>query len=378
MFDDLLQRRPATDPAIAVALAEAAAAIARLDEALGGHPLRRAFLYRARLDAVRRQAAVDGRLIDPWQLAAVLEGLRLRMDGALPVIERLEILDAARHALALHQWLVAPDFDEEGKVRQAKRHLTGSSAAGEAPLLAAARGTHAWLAAGGSRPPVRAALIRFWGRHNVLRLPVPLTGAAALRAETSSELAAWMAAFLDALADEAADGRQLLLDLEQAWFAARATASGRRRDSHAAAAIDLLAAAPLLSATTLAAALNVAVKTATRLLDGLLAAGIAVEVTRRSKRRLFGLKGMALLAGAVRPPYRPEPGRGRGRPPDVVVDEDVVAGPAVPLPPLAPIERRAFDYSDLERGMAQLDRVLRRTRRSLDALVRGTGGAAGL
>jgi hypothetical protein len=35
----------------------------------------RAFLYRVRLDAVRRQAAVDGRLI-----AAFLEGLRLRMD----------------------------------------------------------------------------------------------------------------------------------------------------------------------------------------------------------------------------------------------------------------------------------------------------------
>jgi hypothetical protein len=58
------------------------------------------------------------------------------------------------------------------------------------------------------------------------------------------------------------------------------------------------------------------------------------------------------LAAAVRPPYRPEPGRGRGRP-VVAADEDVVAGPAAPLPPLAPVERRAFDYSDLERGMAQ-------------------------
>jgi len=49
----------------------------------------------------------------------------------------------------------------------------------------------------------------------------------------------------------------------------------------------------------------------------------------------------------------------------------------VPLPPLAPIERRAFDYSDLERGMAQLDLVLRQTRRSLDALVRATGDTVG-
>jgi hypothetical protein len=37
----------------------------------------------------------------------------------------------------------------------------------------------------------------------------------------------------------------------------------RRRDSHVAAAIDLLAATPLFSATTLAGALDVAVKTAT-------------------------------------------------------------------------------------------------------------------
>jgi hypothetical protein len=44
---------------------------------------------------------------------------------------------------------------------------------------------------------------------------------------------------------------------------------------------------------------------------------------------------------------------------------------------LAQVERRAFDYSDLERGMAQLDLVLRRTRRSLDTLVRGTGGTTG-
>jgi hypothetical protein len=46
--------------AMATALAEASAAIARLDQALVSHPLRRAFLYRARLEAVRRQAAVDG------------------------------------------------------------------------------------------------------------------------------------------------------------------------------------------------------------------------------------------------------------------------------------------------------------------------------
>jgi hypothetical protein len=60
------------------AMADAASAMARLDQALAGHPLQPAFLHRLRLEAVRRQAAVDGQLIDPWHLAALLEGLRLR------------------------------------------------------------------------------------------------------------------------------------------------------------------------------------------------------------------------------------------------------------------------------------------------------------
>jgi hypothetical protein len=68
------------------------------------------------------------------------------------------------------------------------------------------------------------------------------------------------------------------------------------------------------------------------------------------------------------PPYRPEPGRGRGRPPLIV--EAHAPPPLEPLPPLSPIEQRAFDYSDLEQSMAQLDVVLRETRRSLDALTR--------
>ena len=126
----------------------AAAAIARLDEALVNHPLGAAFFYRARFDAVRRQAAFDGALIDPWHLAAVLEGFRLRMDGKLGFVDRGAILDAARHAFDQYQWLVMPDFDQEGAVRQAEAHLAEFAGPGETPLLAAARGLHAWLGTG--------------------------------------------------------------------------------------------------------------------------------------------------------------------------------------------------------------------------------------
>lgn len=367
MPDVLLAAQAASDPALTAALAEASAAIARLDEALAGHPLRRAFLYRARLEAARRQAGIDGQAIDPWHLAAVLEGLRLRMDDALRIIDRSIILAAAEHALAVHQWLVAPDFDEEGEVQLAEKHLADFAGRGDAPLLAAADGMHAWLENGGARPPIRAALVRFWTSRRVLRAPVPLNGAAALRADTPWARPAWTVAFLRALAAEAADGRQLLLDLERAWFAARSAVAGRRRDSHVVAAVDLLAAMPLLSATALATALGLAVKTAIRLLDVLVAAGVAVEVTHRSKRRLFGLKGLAPLAAVVRPPYRPEPGRGRGRPPLLTEDPEL---PPPPLPPLMPVERRQLDYSELEAAMTFADQVTRQTRRSLGARLR--------
>ena len=52
MFDALLRRPSAHDDSLATPLAEAAAAMARLDQALAGCPLTPAFLYRAGLDAL--------------------------------------------------------------------------------------------------------------------------------------------------------------------------------------------------------------------------------------------------------------------------------------------------------------------------------------
>jgi hypothetical protein len=71
---------------------------------------------------------VDGQAIDPWQqLAAMLEGLRLRMDHALRIIDRGMILEAARYALRPHAWLTSPDFDQEGGIQRADAALTTSS-----------------------------------------------------------------------------------------------------------------------------------------------------------------------------------------------------------------------------------------------------------
>jgi hypothetical protein len=365
MLDSLLQSRStcAIDPMLAEILVRAAAAFARLDQALTRHPLTPALLHRARLDAVRRQAAADDIAIDPWHLAAVLEGLRLRMDHALRIIDRGAIFVAARHALEQHQWLAAPDFDQEGEIQHAERVLTDQAGT---PLLAAAHGIRAWIEAGGARPPLRAALVRFWVKRRVLRAPVPLTGAQALQADAPWTERDWVPAFLAALANEADNALDLLFALERAWFAARSAVAGRRRQSRAAAAIDILAAAPVVSATSLAAGLGMAVKNATALLDEFLGMRIAIEVTHRSRRRLFGLWGLGPLRDVVRPPARPDPNRGRGRPrhdqDDDLIDDTIIPVPPVPL---SPIERRVFDYSNLEHWMAQTDQAIRHTRRVL-------------
>ena len=321
---------------------------------------------------MRQQAAVDGQGIDPWHLAAVLEGLRPRLDKATTrVIDRGGVLAAVRHALDLHRWLAAPDFDQEGEVQRAAHVL--AAAPGATPLLAAAVGMHRWLDQGNARAPMRAALVRHWTRHGLLHAPVPLTGPAALRGPTDDHarwgIEAWAPAFLQAVAGEAEAALALLTGLEHAWRAARrtvASVAGRRRTSRAAAAVDVLAAAPLVSATSLAAALGIAVKNATALLDVFCSMGIAVEVTHRSKRRLFGLAGLASLREAAAPPSRPVPGRGRGRPSRAVAAEATAPTlPSEPLAPMSPLERWSYDYGELERAMAAVDATLRRTRRDL-------------
>lgn len=109
-----------------------------------------------------------------------------------------------------------------------------------------------------------------------------------------------------------------------------------------------------------------AVKNAAALLDDFRRARIAIEVTRRSNLRLLGLNCVAPLRAAVRPPDRPDPSRGHGRPRHDRPD-DSAESIVLPLPPapLTPITRRQFDYRDLDDWMAQMDQTIRRTRRVL-------------
>jgi hypothetical protein len=366
-------QHPAEPLRVAASLERAAGVIARLDSAVVRHPLAPAWAYRARLDAVRRQAAVDGQVIDPWHLAALLEGVRLRVDHVPPLLERGLVFAAARHAFGLYRWFVEPDEGQRAAIAEAAAHL---EAVGDthSPLLGAARGVHIWLDKGGERPPLRAALAAYWLRRGVTALPCPLlTGAGALRAEVPWARDLWIGEFLDALADEAEDGIALIAALERQWFAARAAVAGRRRDSRAAAAVDILAAAPLISATTLGQALGMAIKNATRLLEGFVGLGIASEVTHRSKRRLYGLKHLAPLRETAAPPRRPLPGRRPGRPSAAAFPRSEgnegaggTASVRAPSPPLPPLERREFEFGELDRWLDLADQAIRRAQNLLE------------
>jgi hypothetical protein len=346
--------------------------IARLDMALASHPLRPAWAWRARLDAIGRQAAVDGKAIDPWHLAALIEGVRLRLDHTPVLIDRGMLFAAAHHAFELYRWFAVPDETQRAAIGRAADHLETVGNA-HSPLLGAAFAVHAWLDQGGARPPLRAALALYWQQRQVTALPCPLlTGAAALGTDIPWARDDWIGHFLAALAGEAEDGLALLALLERHWFAARGAVAGRRRDSHAAAAIDILAAAPLVSATTLGQALGIATNNATRLLDGFVGLGIVSEVSQRAKRRLYGLKHLAPLREATAPPRRPLLGRRPGRPSTASLVADTSGAvadtgfPLVPSPPLSPLERQKFDFSDIDRLLDLTDQAIRRAQSVLE------------
>jgi hypothetical protein len=109
--------------------------------------------------------------------------------------------------------------------------------------------------------------------------------------------------------------------------------------------------------------------------------GIVVEVTHRSKRRLYGLKHLAPLREAVAPPVRSALiGRGRGRP--AAYDGGISPEPEAPArielpPPLPRPERDAFEFDDLDRWMAVADQAIRRAELAVDrALAAGQRSAS--
>ena len=129
----------------------------------------------------------------------------------------------------------------------------------------------------------------------------------------------------------------------------------------------MLAAAPLVSATSLGQALGMATNNATRLLEGFVVLGIASEVTHRAKRRLYGLKHLSPLRETAAPPRRPLPGRGPGRPSAASLAAAAAASewlaPSVALPPL---ERSELQFAELDRWLDLADQAIRRVQRIVE------------
>ncbi len=351
-----IERLTARPDDVASALTRTALAFGALDQQQRRHPLREAVLFRARLEAARQCAAVDGFLIDPWQLAASLEGLRPHIRGQ-DVYERGSEVDALRYAFEQYQWLARASASQEDRIAEVLSRA--ALPVGRLGVLwGSALAFREWIEAGQARAPFRGALVRLWQKEGVFGGLYPVTGAAAFRASSSWDERRWIPAWLDALEREAAGIKDMVHTLERSWWDARAQAGDQRRNSKAALAIDIIAAHPVISATTLAARLSVSVQAACVLLERFVARGLVVDVTGRSARRLFALKDLAPFREAAGVREKPVPGRKRGRPAlgegAAPVDRDVTSVEET----FQPLPRWQPDFSELEAAMNAADSLI--------------------
>ncbi|WP_431860515.1 hypothetical protein [Azospirillum sp.] len=368
------------DPATrAAAFERAGLAIARLDARLDGHPLLAAWQHWVRLEAVRAHAGLDGFRIPPHRLAAVIEGLRLRPLETASLPERGADLDALHHALRLYGLLLAAadrrperELDDTTDAPEHRRlvedalwALTRPAAGARLPALAQAM--RAWITDDRPRGAVRAALPAALQATGVTRILLPLlAGADTLRPDSPGDPDGWALAFARSLVREAEDGLAVLRRLEHAWRAARAAIGQRRSTSRLPAAVDLLAATPLLGPARLAALLGCSVRGAGLMMEELVACGAAVEVTGRTTYRLYGLPGTEGIRGETAGPRRY--GARRGRPPKIVVPEPLSATEPPP-PPAVParLERLEIDTAALDALLADTSRVIERVQGMLKA-----------
>src|SRR5690349_9977184 len=248
--------------------------------------------------------------------------------------------------------MAAPDAGQSA-LRETALDSLRAGGCGQPALIAAARGMLDWLAGQGSRPAIRTAIpLYLRERGTTIHGLAAVTGGDALRAG-ASDPDGFTVRFLEAVRREAADGRDRLLTMEREWREARLRVDhrvGGRSNSRLPAAVDLLAASPLLSISALAEALGCSVEGASRMLDALVGLEIAAEVTGRTgrgARRLYGLKRLLPIRAETTAVRRRARGGQRGRPKRVLSapfaelaprpDEGAVAPDPVEPARLAPV-----------------------------------------
>src|SRR3954463_6178493 len=94
---------------IVTALEAAAVAVGRLDAALAGNPLRRAWTFWSELDAARRHAEADGRQGDLYRLPPPPPRLPLRLGDGASAHERGGEITSLNYPIELRSWMAAPD-----------------------------------------------------------------------------------------------------------------------------------------------------------------------------------------------------------------------------------------------------------------------------
>ena len=109
----------------------------------------------------------------------------MRMDPDLSLAERGEIFAAARHAFSMYRWLVAPDGDQQEEIQRVTA-LIRPAVQKSTPLLGVAHAAYDWLAQGGRRAPMRAAMVRYWVEVGLLRIQVHSPGPGPYRANSTS------------------------------------------------------------------------------------------------------------------------------------------------------------------------------------------------
>ena len=370
---------------IVTALEEAAVAVGRLDAALAGNPLRRAWTFWSELDAARRHAEADGRRVDLFRLAAHLHGLPLRLGDTASAPERGREIAGLNYAIELRSWMAAPD-PEQVRLREIALDSLRAEDRGQPVLAAAARGMLDWLAGLGSRPAIRTAVpLYLRDRGITIHALAAVTGGDALRAGPDDP-DGFTVRFLETVQREAAEGRDLLLTMEREWREARIRVdhrAGARSNSRLPAAVDLLAASPLLSISALAEALGCSVEGASRMLDSLVQLEVVAEVTGRTgrgARRLYGLKRLLPIRAETTAVRRRLRGGQRGRPKRVLTapfaelaDDSGAAGVTPDAELVEPVRLAAvsFDFDALDRLIAAADERTRGVRRLLDRIARG-------
>src|SRR4051812_39200678 len=213
---------------IVTALEAAAVAVGRLDAALAGNPLRRAWPFWSELDAARRHAEADGRRVDLFRLTAHLHGLPLRLGDTASAPERGREIAGLNHAIELRSWMAAPD-PEQQRLRDIALDSLRAAERGQPVLAATARGMLDWLAGQGSRPAIRAAVPLYLRDRGITIHALAAVTGDALRAGPDDP-DGFTVRFLETVQREAADGRDLLLPMEREWR------GGRRRGGHPARA----------------------------------------------------------------------------------------------------------------------------------------------